>query len=40
VISRKTGAVVGLHHLGGCPNRAVRMDRIYPLIAMHLERDL
>ncbi|MDA1362295.1 serine protease [Glycomyces luteolus] len=33
VISRDTGEVVGLHHLGGCPNQAARMDRIWPLIA-------
>ncbi|GAA2161570.1 MULTISPECIES: trypsin-like serine peptidase [Glycomyces] len=36
VISRATGKVVGLHHFGGCPNQAVRMDRIYPLIAAYL----
>ncbi|MQM26001.1 trypsin-like serine peptidase [Glycomyces albidus] len=37
VISRETGAVVGLHHLGGCPNSAARMDLIHPLIAPYLE---
>jgi lysyl endopeptidase len=36
VISRSTGRVVGLHHFGGCPNQAVRMDLIYPLIAPYL----
>jgi V8-like Glu-specific endopeptidase len=36
VISRATGKVVGIHHFGGCPNQAVRMDRIYPLIAPYL----
>lgn len=40
VISRKTGAVVGLHHLGGCPNSGVRMDLIHPLIAPYLEWDV
>lgn len=36
VISRATGEVVGLHHFGGCPNQAVRMDLIYPKIAAYL----
>jgi hypothetical protein len=36
VISRATGKVVGIHHFGGCPNQAVRMDRIYPVIAPYL----
>jgi hypothetical protein len=36
VISRTTGQVVGLHHFGGCPNQAVRMDLVYPLIAPYL----
>ncbi|MDN3239635.1 trypsin-like serine peptidase [Glycomyces tritici] len=36
VISRSTGQVVGLHHFGGCPNQAVRMDLVYPLIAPYL----
>lgn len=36
VLSRVTGAVVGLHHLGGCPNSAARMDLIYPRIARYL----
>lgn len=36
VISRATGKVVGIHHFGGCPNQAVRMDLIYPLIAPYL----
>jgi lysyl endopeptidase len=27
---------VGIHHFGGCPNQAVRMDRIYPVIAPYL----
>jgi hypothetical protein len=36
VVSRETGYVVGIHHLGGCPNQAVRMDRIYPKIAPYL----
>jgi lysyl endopeptidase len=39
VVSRDTGEVVGLHHLGGCPNSAVRMDLVYPLIAPYLEMD-
>ncbi|GAA1666145.1 hypothetical protein GCM10009830_09770 [Glycomyces endophyticus] len=39
VVSRTTGAVVGLHHLGGCPNSAVRMDLVYPMIAPYLEWD-
>jgi hypothetical protein len=37
VLSRTTGAVIGLHHLGGCPNGAVRMDLIYPRVAPYLE---
>ncbi|GAA2124426.1 trypsin-like serine peptidase [Glycomyces algeriensis] len=36
VISRATGQVVGIHHFGGCPNQAVRMDLIHPLIAPYL----
>ncbi len=32
VISRDTGKVVALHHLGPCPNRGVRMDVLYPQI--------
>jgi hypothetical protein len=28
VLSRDTNKVIGLHHLGGCPNSAVRMDLI------------
>jgi hypothetical protein len=36
VISRRTGKVIGLHHFGGCPNQAVRMDLIYPHIAPYL----
>lgn len=36
VISRATGQVVGIHHFGGCPNQAVRMDLIYPKIASYL----
>jgi V8-like Glu-specific endopeptidase len=36
VVSRLNGRVVGLHHLGGCPNGAGRMDLIYPKIAPHL----
>ncbi|WP_133884253.1 serine protease [Glycomyces sp. NRRL B-16210] len=39
VVSRDSGKVVGLHHLGGCPNSAVRMDLIYPLIAPYLRYD-
>lgn len=39
VVSRETGKVVGLHHLGGCPNSAVRMDLVYPLIAPYLRYD-
>ncbi|SDL45469.1 V8-like Glu-specific endopeptidase [Glycomyces sambucus] len=39
VVSRTTGAVVGLHHLGGCPNSAARMDLIYPMIAPYLQWD-
>ncbi|WP_205324506.1 serine protease [Glycomyces sp. YM15] len=39
VISRSSGAVVGLHHLGGCPNSAVRMDLIYPMIKPYLKYD-
>ncbi|MCC3765110.1 serine protease [Glycomyces sp. TRM65418] len=39
VLSRTTGTVVGLHHFGGCPNSAVRMDLIHPLIAPYLEYD-
>jgi len=37
VISRTTGEVVGLHHFGGCPNQAVRMDLVYPLISPYLK---
>jgi hypothetical protein len=40
VLSRTTGAVVGLHHLGGCPNGAARMDLVYPMIARYLDYDL
>ncbi len=36
VVSRETGYVVGIHHFGGCPNQAVRMDLIYPMIAPYL----
>jgi V8-like Glu-specific endopeptidase len=36
VVSRDTGRVVGLHHFGGCPNQAVRMDLVYPRIAPYL----
>jgi hypothetical protein len=36
VVSRVNGRVVGLHHLGGCPNGAGRMDLIYPEIAPYL----
>lgn len=36
VVDRATGAVVGLHHFGGCPNQAVRMDLVYPLIEPYL----
>ena len=36
VVSRLNGRVVGLHHLGGCPNGAGRMDLIYPNIAPYL----
>ncbi|MFG3340003.1 trypsin-like serine peptidase [Glycomyces sp. NPDC048151] len=36
VFSRETGQVVGIHHFGGCPNQAVRMDLIHPLIAPYL----
>lgn len=36
VVSRLNGRVVGLHHLGGCPNGAGRMDLIYPEIAPYL----
>lgn len=36
VISRSTGRVVGIHHFGGCPNQAVRMDLVYPWIAPYL----
>ncbi|RRS00461.1 trypsin-like serine peptidase [Glycomyces terrestris] len=39
VLSRTSGAVVGLHHLGGCPNSAARMDLVYPMIAPYLEWD-
>ncbi|WP_158299946.1 trypsin-like serine peptidase [Glycomyces paridis] len=39
VVSRETGAVVGLHHLGGCPNSAVRMDLVYPMISPYLKYD-
>lgn len=37
VISRRSGRVVGIHHFGGCPNQAVRMDKVYPLIAPYLD---
>jgi hypothetical protein len=33
VISRRTNAVVALHHFGGCPNAGVRIDLIYRRIA-------
>ncbi|WP_146148232.1 trypsin-like serine peptidase [Glycomyces artemisiae] len=39
VIDRSTGEVVGLHHLGGCPNQAVRMDRVWPYIRGYLADD-
>ncbi|HEX2145929.1 MAG TPA: serine protease [Glycomyces sp.] len=39
VISRETGRVVGMHHFGGCPNQAVRMDLIYPMIAPYVDYD-
>jgi lysyl endopeptidase len=32
VLSRDTDKVIALHHFGGCPNSAVRMDRIYEQI--------
>ncbi|MCD0444005.1 serine protease [Glycomyces sp. A-F 0318] len=36
LVDRVTGEVVGLHHFGGCPNQAVRMDLVYPLIEPYL----
>lgn len=39
VVSRTTGEVVGLHHLGGCPNSAVRMDLVRPMIAPYFAYD-
>ncbi len=33
VLSRGTNEVIGLHHFGGCPNSAVRIDLIYKKIA-------
>jgi hypothetical protein len=33
VLSRQSNAVVALHHFGGCPNSAVRMDLIHAKIA-------
>jgi lysyl endopeptidase len=36
VIDRATGEVVGLHHFGGCPNQAVRMDLVYRMISPYL----
>jgi lysyl endopeptidase len=33
VLSRRTNAVVALHHFGGCPNAGVRIDLIYRQIA-------
>jgi lysyl endopeptidase len=33
VLSRDTNQVVGLHHLGGCPNSGVRMDLIAAQVA-------
>jgi lysyl endopeptidase len=33
VLSRNTNEVIGLHHFGGCPNSAVRIDLIYRKIA-------
>ncbi|MEU5873518.1 serine protease [Glycomyces sp. NPDC047369] len=39
VIDRSTGEVVGLHHLGGCPNQAVRMDRVWPYIRGYFAND-
>lgn len=39
VISRDTGKVVAIHHLGPCPNRGVRMDLVYPQIQSLIVND-
>jgi hypothetical protein len=36
VLSRDTNRVIGLHHFGGCPNSAVRIDLIYEELAAAL----
>lgn len=33
VLARSSGKVIGLHHLGGCTNQGVRIDRIWPQIS-------
>lgn len=32
VLARSSGKVIALHHLGGCVNKGVRIDRIWPQI--------
>ena len=32
VISRATGKVIAMHHIGPCPNRGVRMELVFPQI--------
>lgn len=36
VISKRTDKVLALHHFGGCPNSAVRIDLIHAKIKSHL----
>jgi V8-like Glu-specific endopeptidase len=40
VLSSPEHAVVGLHHFGGCPNQAVKIERIYPMIQQYISRSM
>lgn len=35
VLARSSNKVIALHHLGGCNNQGVRIDRIWPQISNH-----
>jgi V8-like Glu-specific endopeptidase len=35
VLARSSGKVIGLHHLGGCTNQGVRIDKIWPQISSY-----
>ncbi|MDY6993311.1 MAG: cohesin domain-containing protein, partial [Pseudomonadota bacterium] len=37
VLARNTHKVIVLHHLGGCPNKGVRIERLWPIIEPYLE---